>query len=293
MSPPEDLERRVAALEAQPGAPLPQLEAMNAAVAALEKSLAELKTAVGAAPAGAEVAALEQLRAEMLAELDRRIAALPAPDAAPLQALKDELAALREQLARLDRQQQELAAAPPPTAPAGEAATAALALAVVSLGNALRAGQPYAGEFAVVRELAAGDAALEPALAQLGARAETGIATLETLRQELAALAPAIAEAEGAAGEGVVDDLLAGLSGLVSVRPTGEVEGDSAAARVARAELRLSEGDLVAALGELQALEGEAAAAAQPWLQRAEAHQSALAALDQLSQQTLGRLAGN
>jgi hypothetical protein len=292
LGPPEDLKQRVAALEERPAAPLAEIDGLSAAVAALQKEAAELRTAVQARPSGADSGALEQLRAEVLAELDRRIAALPGPDAAGVQSLKDEIAALTARLAAVEQQQQELAAEPAPST-AG-AAAAALALAVVDLGNALRAGMPYGGELAVVQQLAAGDAVLATPLGVLALQAESGIATLETLRQELAALAPAIVEAGGGgAGDGVVGDLLSGLSGLVSVRPTGEVEGETPAARVARAELRLEEGDLAAALAELQALEGEAAAAAQPWIARAEAHQAMLAALDQLSQQTLGRLAGN
>jgi hypothetical protein len=61
------------------------------------------------------------------------------------------------------------------------------------------------------------------------------------------------------------------LASQVSVRPVGEVAGDDPGARVARAEVRLSRGDLAAAAKELDGLKGPAAAAAASWLGDAQA----------------------
>jgi hypothetical protein len=70
---------------------------------------------------------------------------------------------------------------------------------------------------------------------------------------------------------------------LVTVRPVGaDVAGESAAARVARAEAALAEGDLARAVAELEPLEGAADGAAASWLAQAHerlAAQAALAAL--------------
>jgi len=58
------------------------------------------------------------------------------------------------------------------------------------------------------------------------------------------------------------------------VRPVGEVAGDDAGARVARAEVRLSQNDLAAAVKELEGLSGPPADAAAPWLGDARARAS-------------------
>ena len=60
-------------------------------------------------------------------------------------------------------------------------------------------------------------------------------------------------------GDSLIDQAAGNLLRLVTVRPVGaDVEGDDAAARVARAEARLAEGDLAAAVAEVEALEGAA-----------------------------------
>jgi hypothetical protein len=72
---------------------------------------------------------------------------------------------------------------------------------------------------------------------------------------------------------------------LVTVRPVGaDVEGDSAAARVARAEAALDRGDVGAAVAELEALDGPAAAAAAPWLAEVRPRLAAETALHRLQE---------
>ena len=70
---------------------------------------------------------------------------------------------------------------------------------------------------------------------------------------------------------------------LVMIRPLGEREGLDAPSRVARAQMRLEEGDLDAAVKELGELEDAAAKAAAPWLSDARARLAAEQALAQLS----------
>jgi uroporphyrinogen-III synthase len=146
-------------------------------------------------------------------------------------------------------------------------------------------GEPYAAELATVETLAAGKTELAEPLVALRSHAMEGVATLDELRAELSRLAPAILlAARDASDGGVLDGLADDLSLLLGGRPVGDVEGDSVDARVARAELRLEEGDLAAARAELQALEGAPAGAAQPWIARAEARQAALAATAEVQQ---------
>ena len=79
---------------------------------------------------------------------------------------------------------------------------------------------------------------------------------------------------------------------LVTIRPVGaDAEGDHAAARVARAEARLADGDLAGAVAELEGLEGAPAAAAAPWLEQARTRLAAENALHGLRAHATGLLA--
>ncbi|MCH7540989.1 MAG: hypothetical protein IH999_11450 [Proteobacteria bacterium] len=87
-------------------------------------------------------------------------------------------------------------------------------------------------------------------------------------------------DATGAAAEagdgGWVEQALAGLASVVTVRPTGEeVGGTGPGAAVARAEARLAAGDLDGAVAALASLRGPAAAAAADWLDGARARLAA------------------
>lgn len=297
LGPPTDWAGRVETLE-KDGARA--IDGLNAKVADLEQQLASLKQQVEALPPGVDRAELDSLGRDLLAEVDRRLAAVPAADPARLAAIEASLAALGRQVEALSRQQ---AAAPPVPSPApapalapapapasppaspAESPSAAppLSAAADALAAKVDAGEPYAAELAAVQDLGSARPELAAALAALGPGAGEGVATLEELRGELTQLAQTIVDAGRAPASGdVLDDLASDLSQLLGGRPVGEVEGDSVEARVARAELHLEEGDLAAALAELRALEGAPAAAAAPWLQRAEARLAATGAAAEL-----------
>ena len=94
-----------------------------------------------------------------------------------------------------------------------------------------------------------------------------------------------IAAARG--GEGLFEQAANNLRQLVTVRPVGaKAEGENAAAVVARAQARLQEGDLAAAVQEVEQLSGEAAQAAQPWLDQARARLAAEEAVSALQART-------
>lgn len=307
LGPPTDWSERVKTLEENTAPALAKLEAGEAELQQLQQQLAALKQQLEFLPSGVDRAALDSLGQEILAQVDRRLAA--APEAARLATLETSLGQLSQKLDELARQQAELQqalAAGAATAPETTTATAqpaapptpetsvdfaALATAAEALGRQVAAGEPYAAELAKVETLAAGKMDLAAPLGVLSFNAMDGVATLDELRAELTALAPAILLAARDSAEGdTLDDLAGDLSLLLGGRPVGEVEGDSVDARVARAELRLEEGDPDAALGELKALEGAPATAAQPWIARAEARQATLAAAAQVQQLAL---AGN
>ena len=77
----------------------------------------------------------------------------------------------------------------------------------------------------------------------------------------------------------------------MTVRRVGEVEGAETDAVLARAERRLAAGELAAAVGLIEGLDGPAIEAARDWLARAKARQTALAALAGLQRRAIAGLA--
>jgi uroporphyrinogen-III synthase len=182
---------------------------------------------------------------------------------------------------------------------AAEGENVALLLAVSRLGSALATARPFASELAALEGLAAQDTVLKSAidkqLAPIAGRAELGIPTLADLRQAFPDLARKLAQAgtgadladaAGAEEPGWFKRLLASLADLVTVRPTGaDAPGDSAGARVARAEAALERGDLPAAAAELDGLP-----AAADWVAAARARAAAGPAMDALEAMSVARL---
>ncbi len=84
--------------------------------------------------------------------------------------------------------------------------------------------------------------------------------------------------------EGWWQETLRRLGSVVTVRrESGEVAGDSPSAVLARAEGRLTDGNLAAAVRELEQLDGPEAEVAQNWLNDARARLEAERALSALS----------
>jgi hypothetical protein len=88
----------------------------------------------------------------------------------------------------------------------------------------------------------------------------------------------------------VWDRIWARVSSLVTVRPVGEVAGESVAAVLSRAEAALARGDLAEAAKQMNALAGPARAAAEAWLADARARLVTDAALVEIERAALGLL---
>jgi hypothetical protein len=165
-----------------------------------------------------------------------------------------------------------------------------LAIAALSLRNAVDSGLPFAAELAALRALS-GDsksiAALEPF-------AESGVPTAASLGRELQAAMPAIwkaARANEPAEGSFLERLQANAGKIVRVRPAGEAVGDDAPSVKARLEMRAGNADIRGALNELAKLPEDARAPAQAWIKKAEARNAALAAAQSLAQTALTALA--
>lgn len=245
-----------------------------------------------------------------LAQLDRRLAGLesrPAPQApaADLSGLEARLAALETrpqadprlaaEVARLTEENRRLQATLETLT--GEARTireggerdraetrrAEFLLAVGQLRDAALAGRGFAEELRVARGLAPENAT--PLIAQLAAQ-QAGVETRASLARRFGPVANAVvaaARVEQAADTPWLAEALERVQRYLSIRRVGEVEGPSAAARVARAEARLAVDDLAGALAALDPPGPAWLAPAQDWMQAARARLALEAALARLA----------
>jgi hypothetical protein len=180
---------------------------------------------------------------------------------------------------RFDQLQQQLAG----TADR-RAQMATLARSVAQLDAAIEQGGPFEDLLDGLRGQE--DPAVLQAVEDLQPVAASGVPSLAALRSSFDAVANQIVHAARApAGDGLFQQAAGNLMSLVTIRPVGaDVEGDSAAARVARAEAALDDGDLAGAVTELEVLDGAAAEAATPWLAQARPRLAAQTALQTLQE---------
>ena len=260
-------------------------EELKARMDGQEASLADLEARFSQGAGGAE-----ELKARM-GGLESSLDALGSSAAA---ALRDEIASLiaklteaETRLADADSQLESLIAREQ-AARTAAARQATASLAVAQLRDAMHGAGPYTAQFEVLNALAADDPELQGFLGPLAARAASGIPTLERLRASFPEVASrVVAAGRDAEQDGVLGDVLRRLSGVISIRPIGEVEGTDADAIVARAEARLADGNLAAAVTELNGLEGAAQRQAADWLGEAQARLDAEGAITKMT----GRLA--
>jgi hypothetical protein len=145
-------------------------------------------------------------------------------------------------------------------------------LAVSQLREALRTSAPFAPVLVALKALAYGETEIMRGVSELEPYGKTGIPTVDTMRQEYASAANAVAAAASptATSEDGLGGVLTTLKSLVSVRKERSVVFTNASANPAlKAKARLDEGDLAGAVAALSELVGPQAAAATPWLERA------------------------
>ncbi|WP_119302974.1 uroporphyrinogen-III synthase [Dongia deserti] len=225
-----------------------------------------------------QIASLTE-RLDQMADLDAKVGELvPRVDE-----LGPRLDALDEQIASLPKSNEQQRAV-------------ALIVAVGELRSALASDKSFAAELATLNDLTLNDEELRPRLKpivdSLTPMAEAGVPTLSQLAAGFPATEIARAGEAELAGQVTDDNWLKrfwrglghSISEVITVRPTGpDVEGDDTLAQLARAEAKLSEGDLAAAVSEVRAMTGLAAEAAAEWLAQAEARLTIEAAAAQLA----------
>ncbi len=163
----------------------------------------------------------------------------------------------------------------------------AFALALGQLRTAAHAG-PYQAELAALSRIDSGDDA-RAAIQRLDRFAPGGVPGLAQLQARFPALIPVLL-AVPPASDSVWDRLWARLRRLVTIRHTGEATGQSDDAVVARAERRVQDGNLAAALDELGALPQIANEPVAGWMTDARNRVAIDAALKDLDGAALARL---
>ncbi len=154
----------------------------------------------------------------------------------------------------------------------------------------VRIGDPYQAALATAKSLAPNPDALKP----LDEFAAKGVPSPGKLSGELLALVPKLTPAaqpeHATGGAGIVERLQAGAAKLVRIERTDTAGNDRGAvvARVTAAALR---NDSNEARRELKTLEPADRAAAQSWLERADARDAALAASRQFATDAMTALA--
>jgi hypothetical protein len=274
----DGLAARVASVESRiskPAASAPD-PAVNSRIEALEKSLASLR---------GELAAV-RAQSEKLAAAVNDVKSTPRESSsAPV-----DLSAINERIAQLERamraQVSEVAqesAKPADDVPLRRIVAAAL------LDVSVRHGDPYPAALAAAKSLADNADALKP----LDGFAATGVPSANALSRELLTLVPKLsppAPENSATGSGIIDRLQAGAAKLVRIQRT-DTAGNDRGAVVARVTAAALHNDLTVARRELNTLAPADRAAAQAWLDKADARDAALAASRQFATDAMAALA--
>ena len=295
--------------QAPPAAPVQPTPAPAAAPPAPTPAVVPAQTAaapptpapepVGAANTSPQVA--DGTQAQQMAALQARIATLEAAlgNSAKLDELAKRVAvvesksadagtvlALSERVRTLETSARDAAAE--------QTARVGLLLAIAQWREAVNGGRPYQLELDSVKVLsvkAAVPLALDaPAVA---AHARAGIATLDALRIRFDENAGRVLRAT-AVPNGVGDWLARAFDRLFAVvtirRVDGLVEGNTPSAILARAGAYLRDGNLAAAVTEMEGLSGAPAEAAKPWLDEARARVATESAAADATSKTLAVL---
>jgi hypothetical protein len=272
----DDLAARVASIEtkiSKPAAPAPD-PAMVGRVEALDKSLASLR---------GELSGL-RAQSEKLAAAVNEVKSTPRESAPSV-----DLSAINERIAQVERatRAQVSEIAQESARPADDVPLRRIVAASV-LDVSVRQGEPYVAALAAAKSLAENADALKP----LDGFAATGVPSAASLSRELLTLVPKLSPAPESAtsGSGIVDRLQAGAAKLVRIERTDGVGNDRGAvvARVTAAALR---NDFAEARRELKTLPPADRAAAQAWLDKADARDAALAASRQFASEAMAALA--
>jgi hypothetical protein len=283
----DGLTARIAGLESKSGKAVAD-PAAAARTEALEKSLAALRTELAATRAQGEklASAINDVKVAPRAD-----GAVGSPD---LSAIDERIAKveslMRVQSAEIAQQGNKIADARAADAKPADDMPLRRVVAAALLDVLVRVGDPYPAALSVAKALAPNPDALKP----LDQFADKGVPNANKLSTELLALVPKLQpvaqQGNATTGTGIVERLQAGAAKLVKIERTDTAGNDRGAvvARITAAALR---NDSNEARRELKTLEPADRAAAQGWLEKADARDAALAASRQFAADAMAVLA--
>jgi len=285
----DDLTGRLAGLETKinkPAAPMAD-PATLARMDTLEKSLTALRGELATTRAQGEklTAAINEVKSAPRAD------GSPAPDLSGInQQIEKIEGAMRLQAAEIAEQANKIANAKPVEAKAADDLPLRRVVAAALLDVLIRTGDPYPAALSAAKTLAPNADALKP-LEQFAA---TGVPNAGKLSSELLTLVPKLTPAAPAetptTGSGIVERLQAGAAKLVKIERI-DAAGTDRGAVVARATAAAVRNDFNEARRELKTLPPADRAAAQSWLDKADARDAALAASRQFAADAMNVLA--
>lgn len=273
----DDLAARIASVESRVGKPAAAAPdpAVAARAEALEKSLAALRSEL----------------ANQRAQSDKLAAAINDVKSAPRETTPSvDLSAINERIAQIERavRAQRAEIAQESSKPADDVPLRRLVAAAL-LDVLVRIGDPYPAALAAAKSLAPNPDALKV----LEGFAASGVPNAASLSRELLTLVPKLsppAPENSTTGTGIVDRLQAGAAKLVRIERT-DAAGTDRGAVVARATAAALRNDFSEARRELKTLAPGDRAAAQAWLDKADARDAALAASRQFAAEAMAALA--
>jgi hypothetical protein len=273
----DDLAARVASVESKASkapAAVPDPAAASR-IEALEKSLSSLRNELATARA----------QSEKLAAAVNDVKAAPRESPPPV-----DLSAINERIAGLERATRgQGAEIVQESAKATDDVPLRRVVAAALLDVMVRSGEAYTAALAAAKSLAENADGLKP----LEGYAATGVPGAATLSRELLSLVPKLsppAPENSTTSTGIVDRLQAVAAKLIRIERTDGVGNDRGAvvARVTAAALR---NDVAEARRELKTLAPADRAAAQSWIENADARDAALAASRQFATDAMAALA--
>ncbi|MCW2309858.1 mitofilin family membrane protein [Rhodobium gokarnense] len=276
-----DIDSRLAATESTASDTAEQLKQV-----ALTAQQADVASGAGVA-LGPDVKALQAATQTLTENVDAATSQLSALQSGQ-EALTTKVGSLEETVTSLD---QRMGSAEEQLGGVTARETAARALAVASLSDAVDAGRPYSTELSAVAA-SLGDGV---DLSALEAHAESGLPTRAELVQRFDAVADAMLATTSEVPEdaGILDKFLVNARSSVQVRPSGDSGGTSVASIVARMEAQVKAGKLAEALGEMDALPDDAKAAGADWAAAVQARLQAESLVRQTAKDVLTMLSGN
>jgi hypothetical protein len=285
----DDIAARLDKLQQTIQAPKPddraaaRLTADEAQQKALGEQLAALTRRVDEIAAVAQGAAT-QAKAAAAAADDAKSAAQAGVQRGDIEALANRIAALENAVKSLTAETAQR------TSSADDNAARAT-VAAEALRAAAEGGAPYQAELTAVKSFGAD----QNAIAALTPFAADGIPSAAALGRELAALVSALQRAadSGAADGSLLGRLEARAQRLVRITPidtASALAGNDAASLIARIDGDAARGDIAAALADVARLPDAARAPAEPWIKKAQARETAIAASRQIAANALASL---